>query len=661
MADSQKRSDRNSRNPNYRRRVPPDQKSGKDDNQWRKASRTFFFWIMLILFTVLAIQLYRHGKSDFVEISYSEFMKQLENGNIKNVLLVKKELSGEFNQPITKLVGKREKKYPHFKAVLPFDEPQLLAKMREKNVEIRAEQESFNWSNLFLSLLPFLLLGLLWVFLLRQMQGGSKGIFSFGKSKAHLWTQDRPKITFEDVAGADEAKQELQEIIEFLKDPGKFQKLGGKIPKGALLLGPPGTGKTLLAKAVAGEAGAPFLSMSGSDFVEMFVGVGASRVRDLFEQGKKLAPCIIFIDEIDAVGRHRGAGLGGGHDEREQTLNQLLVEMDGFESNEGVILLAATNRPDVLDPALLRPGRFDRQIVVDSPDVKGREGILKVHTRKIKLGPDINLSVLARGTPGLSGADLANLVNEAALLAARRNREHVTMIDFEDAKDKVMMGIERRSLVISEEEKKTTAYHEAGHALVGKLIPGSDPVHKVTIIPRGIALGLTSYLPIDEKHTHSKEYLETRLVHLLGGRVAEKLVFNQLTTGAGNDIEKATDIARRMVCDWGMSERLGPLTFGKKEEQIFLGREIAKHRDYSEKTAQEIDEEVKRIVTAAEKRATELLSANPNKLHKLAKALLEKEILDGMEIDMIIADENQLNNKEVNQVSVGPAENKKSS
>ncbi len=659
MADGQNKPDRN-RAP-YRRRIPPGQKSGKDDNQWRKASRTFFFWIMLILFTVLAIQLYRQGKKDFTEISYSEFMRELESGNIKSVLLVKKELSGEFSQPVTKQIGKRDLKYSRFKAVLPFDDPELLAKMREKNVEISAEQESFNWSNLFLSLLPFLLLALLWIFLLRQMQGGSKGIFSFGKSKAHLWTQDRPKVTFEDVAGADEAKQELSEIIEFLKDPGKFQKLGGKIPKGALLLGPPGTGKTLLAKAVAGEAGVPFLSMSGSDFVEMFVGVGASRVRDLFEQGKKLAPCIIFIDEIDAVGRHRGAGLGGGHDEREQTLNQLLVEMDGFESNEGVILLAATNRPDVLDPALLRPGRFDRQIVVDSPDVKGREGILRVHTKKIKLGPDIDLSVLARGTPGLSGADLANLVNEAALLAARRNREYVTMRDFEDAKDKVMMGTERRSLVISEEEKKTTAYHEAGHALVGKLIPGSDPVHKVTIIPRGMALGVTSYLPIDEKHTHSKEYLETRLIHLLGGRVAEKLVFNQLTTGAGNDIEKATDIARRMVCDWGMSERLGPLTFGKKEEQIFLGREIAKHRDYSEKTAQDIDEEVRRIVTAAEKRATELLSGNLNKLHKLAKALLEKEILDGVEIDMIIADENGVNNKEVNQVSVGPAENKKSS
>ncbi|OGC77724.1 MAG: cell division protein FtsH [candidate division Zixibacteria bacterium RBG_16_40_9] len=617
--------------------------------------------MVLILFTVLAIQLYRQGKKDFVEISYSEFMKQLENANIKNVLLVKKELSGEFHQPLTKLVGKRELKYARFKAVLPFDEPELLTKMREKNVEIRAEQESFNWSNLFLSLLPFILLGLLWLFLLRQMQGGSKGIFSFGKSKAHLWTQDRPKITFDDVAGADEAKQELQEIIEFLKDPGKFQKLGGKIPKGALLLGMPGTGKTLLAKAVAGEASVPFLSMSGSDFVEMFVGVGASRVRDLFEQGKKLAPCIIFIDEIDAVGRHRGAGLGGGHDEREQTLNQLLVEMDGFESNEGVILLAATNRPDVLDPALLRPGRFDRQIVVDSPDVKGREGILRVHTRKIKLGPDIDLKVLARGTPGLSGADLANLVNEAALLAARRNKEHVTMQDFEDAKDKVMMGMERKSLVISEEEKRTTAYHESGHALVAKLIPGSDPVHKVTIIPRGMALGVTAYLPIDEKHTYSKQYLETRLVHLLGGRVAEKLVFNQFTTGAGNDIEKATELARKMVCDWGMSDRLGPLTFGKKEEEIFLGREIAKHRDYSEKTAQDIDDEVKRIVTNAEKRATELLSANLDKLHKLAKALLEKEILDGFEIDKIIANENLSEEKEVKQVPVGSAENKKGS
>ena len=472
--------------------------------------------------------------------------------------------------------------------------------------------------------------------MLRQMQGGPKGIFSFGKSKARLLTGSRPKVTFADVAGCDEAKQELQEIIEFLRDPGKFQKLGGKIPKGALLLGPPGTGKTLLARAVAGEAQVPFFSMSGSDFVEMFVGVGASRVRDLFDQGKRNAPCIIFIDEIDAVGRHRGAGLGGGHDEREQTLNQLLVEMDGFESNEGVILIAATNRPDVLDPALLRPGRFDRQIVVDQPDVKGREGILRVHAKKIKMSEDVDLKILARGTPGMSGADLANLVNEAALLAARKNRPAVTMIDFEEAKDKVMMGTERKSLVISTEEKKTTAFHEAGHALVSKLIPGSDPVHKVTIIPRGMALGLTSFLPVDERHTLSKEYLETKLVHIMGGRVAEKIKFNQLTTGAGNDLEQATKIARKMVCDWGMSEKLGPLALGKKNEEIFLGRDFARQRDYSEATAIQIDSEVREIVLKAEKSATELLTANVKKLDRLAKALLEKEILDGAEIDDIL-------------------------
>ncbi|KPL02862.1 MAG: cell division protein FtsH, partial [candidate division Zixibacteria bacterium SM23_73_2] len=435
--------------------------------------------------------------------------------------------------------------------------------------------------------------------------------------------------------------EELTEIIEFLKDPSKFQKLGGKIPKGALLLGAPGTGKTLLARAVAGEAGVPFFSMSGSDFVEMFVGVGASRVRDLFEQGKRSAPCIIFIDEIDAVGRHRGAGLGGGHDEREQTLNQLLVEMDGFESTEGVILLAATNRPDVLDPALLRPGRFDRRIVVDIPDVRGREGILKVHVKNIKIGKDVNLSVLARGTPGFTGADIANMVNEAALLAARRERNEVIMDDFENAKDKVMMGAERRSLVLSNEEKKITSYHESGHALVSKLIPGSDPVHKMTIIPRGMAIGVTHYLPIDERHTYSKEYLETKLIHLLGGRVAEKLIFDSLTTGAGNDIERATALARKMVCEWGMSDEVGPLTFGKKEEEIFLGREIAKHRDYSEQTAQKIDEEVRKIVENAEKKATELLSKNLEKLHRLAKALLEKEILGGDQIDAILKGEGE--------------------
>jgi cell division protease FtsH len=473
------------------------------------------------------------------------------------------------------------------------------------------------------------------------MQGasGPRGLFSFGKSRAKLLTDERPKVTFDDVAGVEEAKVELHEVIEFLKDPGKFQKLGGKIPKGALLLGPPGSGKTLLARAVAGEAGVPFFSMSGSDFVEMFVGVGASRVRDLFDQGKKHAPCIIFIDEIDAVGRHRGAGLGGGHDEREQTLNQLLVEMDGFESNEGVILIAATNRPDILDPALLRPGRFDRQIVVDSPDVRGREGILNVHTKKIKLGDNVKLTILARGTPGLSGADLANLVNEAALLAARNNRDSVTMVDFEEAKDKVMMGAERKSLVIPEDEKKMVAYHEAGHALVSKYLPHADPVHKVTIIPRGLALGVTHYLPIDERHTHSKQRLETRLVYAMAGRVAEKIVFDQLTTGAKDDLERSTDIAQKMVCQWGMSEKLGPVTFGRREEQIFLGREIAQHRDYSEDTARMIDDEVKKILQTAEEKAFKILTEHRDKLDLLAQKLLEKEVLSGHDIDILIGRE----------------------
>ncbi len=622
---------------------PKGDSSGKKtggDLFWKKAGRTIFIWAILIILSIYLYQYYNRGSKKEVEITYTEFLQQLDSGNIKGVLLVEKDVEGEFVKEIKKTQGKVSGSYKHFKLHLPFEDPSLLQKLEDKNVEIKAEPPSFNWSGLLLGVLPYLLLlGLLWFLLLRQMQGGTRGLFAFGKSRARLLTGDRPKVTFSDVAGADEAKQELQEIIEFLKAPSKFQKLGGKIPKGALLLGAPGTGKTLLARAVAGEAGVPFFSISGSDFVEMFVGVGASRVRDLFDQGKRSAPCIIFIDEIDAVGRHRGAGLGGGHDEREQTLNQLLVEMDGFDSNEGVILLAATNRPDVLDPALLRPGRFDRQIVVDIPDVKGREGILEVHIRKIKVGQDVNLSILARGTPGLSGADLANLVNEAALLAARRNRENVTMQDFEEAKDRVMMGIERRSMVISEEEKKLTAYHESGHALVAKLIPGSDPVHKMTIIPRGMSLGVTHYLPIDERHTHSKSYIETKLIHLLGGRVAEKLIFNELTTGAGNDIERATELARKMVCEWGMSEKLGPLTFGKKEEAIFLGREIAQHRDYSEMTAQEIDAEVKRIVEEAEDKALHLISANLDKLHLLAKALLEKEILDGEEIDKLFRGE----------------------
>jgi cell division protease FtsH len=597
------------------------------------------FWLILLLVSVTLFQIYSASKKDAVTITYTEFLEELEKSNIKKVTFVEKDIEGEFANQITKTVGKQTGTFSKFQLHIPFEDPSLLEKLEAKEVEIEAEAPSTNWSGIILTSLPWIILIVFWLFMIRQMQGGPKGVFSFGKSRAKLLAGDRPKVTFEDVAGAEEAKEELREIIEFLKDPAKFQKLGGKIPKGALLLGAPGTGKTLLARAVAGEAGVSFFSMSGSDFVEMFVGVGASRVRDLFEQGKRNAPCIIFIDELDAVGRHRGAGLGGGHDEREQTLNQLLVEMDGFESNEGVILLAATNRPDVLDPALLRPGRFDRQIVVDTPDVKGREGILRVHTRKIPLSQDVDLSILARGTPGLSGADLANIVNEAALLASRRNHDKVNMKDFEDAKDKVMMGTERRSLVINEEEKKLTAYHESGHALIGKLVPGSDPVHKMTIIPRGLALGVTHYLPIDERHTHSKRYLDTKLLHLMGGRVAEKLVFNELSTGAGNDIERATELARKMVCEWGMSERLGPLTFGKKEEQIFLGREIATHRDYSEFTAQEIDKEVRRIVEEAENQATELLSANIDKLHTLANVLLEREILDGVEIDKILKGE----------------------
>ena len=646
IKDNLERGSRSNRGGKNRSPREPNGKKPGGEFFWRKASRTMLIWLMLIILSIYLFQNYNRSSKKEIEVTYSEFLEQLDSNNVKSVILVEKDVEGEFISEVKKPQGKVIGSFKHFRLRLPFEDPSLLQKLEAKNVGIKAEPPSFNWSGLLLGVLPYiLLLGLLWFLLLRQMQGGTRGLFAFGKSRAKLLMGDKPKVTFNDVAGADEAKQELQEIIEFLKDPSKFQRLGGKIPKGALLLGAPGTGKTLLARAIAGEAGVPFFSISGSDFVEMFVGVGASRVRDLFDQGKRNAPCIIFIDEIDAVGRHRGAGLGGGHDEREQTLNQLLVEMDGFDSNEGVILIAATNRPDVLDPALLRPGRFDRQIVVDNPDVKGRNGILKVHTRKIIVGEDVDLMILARGTPGLSGADLANLVNEAALLAARKNRDKVTMQDFEEAKDRVMMGIERKSMVITEGEKKLTAYHESGHVLVAKLLPGSDPVHKMTIIPRGMALGVTHYLPIDEKHTYSKSYIETRLIPLLGGRVAEKLVFNELTTGAGNDIERATELARKMVCEWGMSEKLGPLTFGKKEETIFLGREIAQHRDYSERTAQEIDEEVKGIVENAEKKALELVSENLDKLHLLAKALLEKEILDGEEIDKVLKGE-KLKNEE---------------
>ena len=511
----------------------------------------------------------------------------------------------------------------------------------EKGVKLTKEDSTSSWMDGLVSFLPWIVLGVFWIFLMRRMQNqgmnGPKGIFSFGKSRAKLADEKGPKVTFADVSGADEAKVELQEIIEFLKEPTKFQRLGGKIPRGVLLLGPPGTGKTLLARAVAGEAGVPFLSISGADFVEMFVGVGASRVRDLFDQAKKNAPCIVFIDEIDAVGRHRGAGLGGGHDEREQTLNQLLVEMDGFDQNNGVIIMAATNRPDVLDPALLRPGRFDRQVVVDRPDVRGREGILKVHTRLTPLASDVDLAVLARGTPGLSGADLANLVNEAALLAARRNVDRITMHDFENAKDKVMMGVERTSFIITDEEKKTTAYHESGHVLVARMIPDADPVHKVTIIPRGRALGVTSYLPIDEKHTYSREYLEAVIAYALGGRAAEKLIFNRITTGAGNDIERATDIARKMVCDWGMSEKLGPLKYGQGEHEVFLGRDMSQQRTFSDSTGRIIDEEIRHIVEIGMDRADKILKDNIHTLHRMSLELLVRETLSAAEIDVIIA------------------------
>ena len=614
---------------------------GRPPFSWKRSSRTLIFWIALITISALLVNYYSFSRDTGAEFTYSEFIEQLDHDNVAAVTFIDRRLEGTFKVDVLKSVNNHSRRVKEFRLLLPSSQPdQLLTRLEAKQVAVNAQEQGVNWTSLLLGFAPWLLiLVFFWLFMFRQMQSGPKGIFSFGKSRARLLAEDRPKVTFNDVAGADEAKQELQEVIEFLRDPGRFQRLGGKIPKGVLLLGPPGTGKTLLARAVAGEASVPFFSMSGSDFVEMFVGVGASRVRDLFEQGKRSAPCIIFIDEIDAVGRHRGAGLGGGHDEREQTLNQLLVEMDGFESNDGVILLAATNRPDVLDPALLRPGRFDRQVVVDSPDVRGREGILRVHTRKIPLESNIDMKVLARGTPGLSGADLANLVNEAALLAARRNHDKVSMEDFENAKDKVMMGAERRSLVISPDEKKTTAYHEAGHALVSKLTPNTDPVHKVTIIPRGMALGVTHWLPIDERHTHSRDYLEARLVYTMGGRVAEKLVFDQLTTGAGNDLERATALAHKMICEWGMSDKLGPMTFGKKQEEIFLGREIARHRDYSERTAQMIDDEVKRILSEAEGKAQALLAGNLDKLHVIAKALLEREILDGEQIDALLRGE----------------------
>jgi cell division protease FtsH len=565
-----------------------------------------------------------------LEPSYSEFLTQVEQAKVRDVTVTLSPISAEVSGELKDSVGK------FHLTIAKESMPELTKLLREKNVTIHIKEATrSDWLTFLLNALPFVLLVAFWIFMMRQMQAGGNKALSFGKSRARLLTAQQKKATFKDVAGIDEAKEELQEIIDFLKDPQKFQKLGGRIPKGVLLVGPPGTGKTLLARAIAGEANVPFFSISGSDFVEMFVGVGASRVRDLFEQGKKNAPCIIFIDEIDAVGRHRGAGLGGGHDEREQTLNALLVEMDGFESNEGVILIAATNRPDVLDPALLRPGRFDRRVVVPRPDVKGREEILRVHTRKVPLSEDVDLSVLARGTPGFSGADLANLVNEGALWAARQSRKTVTMADFEMSKDKVLMGVERKSMILSEEEKRNTAYHEGGHALVAAMTPGADPLHKVTIIPRGMALGVTMQLPIDDKHTYTKDFLEAQLGVLMGGRAAEEIFLGKVTTGAGNDIERATEIARQMVCDWGMSE-LGPLSFGKKEEAIFLGREIAQHRDYSEETAIRIDQEVKKIVTTAYNSARSILETNRDALERIAQALLDREVLDAAELKLLI-------------------------
>jgi cell division protease FtsH len=584
-------------------------------------------WLVIGIVLIALFNMFNQPLTQQSEVVFSDFMDQVEQGQVNEVVISGDNISGKY------VDGKL------FQTTAPPKDPDLIKSLRQKNVRIvvvAPEQTSW-YMSILISWFPMLLLLGIWIFFMRQMQAGGGKAMSFGKSKARLLNDTKNKTTFKDVAGVDEAKEELHEIIEFLKEPQKFSKLGGKIPKGVLLIGPPGTGKTLLARAISGEANVPFFSISGSDFVEMFVGVGASRVRDLFEQGKKNSPCIIFIDEIDAVGRHRGAGLGGGHDEREQTLNQLLVEMDGFENNEGVILIAATNRPDVLDPALLRPGRFDRQVTVGRPDVKGRVGILKVHTSTVPLTDEVDLKVIARGTPGFTGADLANLVNEAALLAARDDKKAVAMVDFEEAKDKVMMGVERRSMVISDKEKKNTAYHESGHALVAALLPGTDPIHKVTIIPRGRALGVTMQLPMDEQHTYPRNYLFSSLAILMGGRCAEEICLGEMTTGAGNDIERATEMARKMVCEWGMSDKMGPLTYGSKDEQVFLGKDMSSQKNFSDQTAKLIDQEVKMLVMDGHTRATDLLTKNRDILEKMAQTLLERETLDGQNIKDIIA------------------------
>ncbi len=591
------------------------------------AVKNIIFWVVMAVTALLIWAVVRNSTAEKVkDLTFTEFMDEVNKDTVRDVTIV----------GTTEVTGTLKKDSAKFKTTIPANYPDLYKSLLDKKVNVTNKDASGgNWMTWVANALPMILLLGLWIFFMRQMQSGGNKALSFGKSRARLLSTQQKKVTFKDVAGVDEAKQELHEIIEFLREPQKFQKLGGRIPKGVLLVGPPGTGKTLLARAIAGEANVPFFSISGSDFVEMFVGVGASRVRDLFEQGKKNAPCIIFIDEIDAVGRHRGAGLGGGHDEREQTLNQLLVEMDGFESNEGVILIAASNRPDVLDPALLRPGRFDRRVVVPRPDVGGREAILKVHSKKIPLAEDVDISVLARGTPGFSGADLANLVNEAALLAARQNRKQVIMADFEESKDKVLMGPERKSLILSEEEKKNTAFHEAGHALVATIVPYADPIHKVTIIPRGMALGVTMQLPLDDKHTYTRDYLESQLAIMMGGRAAEELCLNHMTTGAGNDIEQATELARRMVCEFGMSD-LGPLAFGKNQQEIFLGRDLSTHRDFSEDTAIKIDAEVRRFVSTAYERAKNVLTQNRDALLRIAAALLVREVLDASEVKLLI-------------------------
>jgi len=607
----------------------------------RQPYKTGLLWLILIVTSIIIFRMFPGSGEKPGELSWGEFQQYLERDQVAKLEVDGAKIEGQFKDKVKREGRKTFVVYGPRKMSDDLQASLSTKARTDKSFQVKFKPEDKDTfvQSLIISWLPMLVLFVIFFIFMRQLQSGGGKAMSFGKSKAKLLSESSKKVTFDDVAGVEEAKEELEEIIQFLRDPKRFTRLGGRIPKGVLLMGAPGTGKTLLARGVAGEAGVPFFSISGSDFVEMFVGVGASRVRDLFEQGKKNAPCIIFIDEIDAVGRHRGAGLGGGHDEREQTLNQLLVEMDGFESNEGVILIAATNRPDVLDPALLRPGRFDRRVVVNRPDVRGREQILKVHTRRVPVDSDVDMAVIARGSPGFSGADLENLVNEAALLAARRGRDVVTMVDFEEAKDKVLMGTERRSMIISERERRTTAYHEAGHALVARLLPGTDPVHKVTIIPRGRALGLTQQLPAEDRQSMSAEFASKQIAIMMGGRVAEELIFDQITTGAGQDIEVATDLARRMVCEWGMSEKMGPLSFGKKEEQIFLGREIAQHRDYSEQTAIEIDREVKRLVVDGYETAQRLLRENIDKLKGLAEALLSREVLGAEDVDLVIRGE----------------------